>query len=212
MLIGNNVSEVANIAIQRAKKSSFSSGTDATSFKTDATKNDSSSSTFAAVQQPSLKTSDSVAYDEPMTTPSREEIDAKLKASTADLRADFAELRSELKADLGSLRVEFADIRSEMKSDMAEVKSALQSARSDHQKDVHEMNANVSRWMLQTTLAIIGTIVVGFAGLSVAIFNATKTSSTTAAVPAPVFITVPGAPAAAPAAPSAAAAPASKTP
>lgn len=40
--------------------------------------------------------------------------------------------------------------------------------------DMHEMNANISRWMQATVLTVIGTVVLGFAGLGFTLMSAIK--------------------------------------
>lgn len=51
------------------------------------------------------------------------------------------------------------------KSDMAELRLATKADMAELRADMHEMNAGISRWMLSTTITIIGTVVLGFAGL-----------------------------------------------
>lgn len=68
------------------------------------------------------------------------------------------------------------------KSDLAELRA-----------DMHEMNSGISRWMLGTVLSVIGTVVLGFAGLGLTTYNALKPTpapvqSAPAAAPAPPII------------------------
>ncbi len=57
--------------------------------------------------------------------------------------------------------------------------------------DMHEMNAGISRWMLGAVIAIIGTIVLGFAGLMLNMTRALKPEPATAQQAAPIVITIP---------------------
>ncbi|MCH8179778.1 MAG: hypothetical protein IIA02_08375 [Proteobacteria bacterium] len=85
------------------------------------------------------------------------------------------------------------------KSDMTELRLATKADMAELRADMHEMNAGISRWMLSTTITIIGTVVLGFAGLMYNLSGAK--SSAPAAQPAqPIVITIPQS--VAPAAPS----------
>lgn len=67
---------------------------------------------------------------------------------------DHAERIAKLEAALPTLGT---------KSDLAELRA-----------DMHEMNAGISRWMLGTVVTVIGTVVLGFAGLTLQLSNSLK--------------------------------------
>lgn len=110
-------------------------------------------------------------------TPSRQEVDAKIAASAAETRAEFSALRADM-----------AEFKTEVKTGFAEIR-----------KEAHEMNANISRWMLQSIIAIIGTMVVGFGTL---LWNISNRPTAPAPNQQPVIINVPSAAAPPPAAPA----------
>lgn len=76
------------------------------------------------------------------------------------------------------------------KSDMAELRLATKADMAELRADMHEMNAGISRWMLSTTITIIGTVVLGFAGLMYNLSGA-KPPATAAQPTQPVVINVP---------------------
>lgn len=132
-------------------------------------------------------------------SPSRQEIDAKIAASAAGTRSEFEALRGDMAEARASMKTDLSEMRAEVRTGFAEMKAELKAIALTAQKENHEMNANMSRWMLGTTLTIVSTVVLGFAGL---FFNITKSLSDLKPAPAP----------AAQIAPAAAAVPAPKTP
>lgn len=70
--------------------------------------------------------------------------------------------------------------------------------------DMQEMNSNISRWTLATVITVIGTVVLGFAGLGLTTFNALKPApAQQAQAQPPIIINVPAPPAPATPAPPA---------
>lgn len=119
------------------------------------------------------------AYDDRMNN-------SEATVALEKMRADMAEHRADIRELISQNREEFVELKAELKSGLADVRAALSTQSETNKREVHEMNANISRWMLQTTLAVIGTIVLGFAGL---FFNFSRTIEKPAATPAqPVFI------------------------
>lgn len=108
--------------------------------------------------------------------PSRQEVDAKIAAASAQTRSDFEALR-------GEIRSEFASVRGEMQAGFNTLRA-----------DMHEMNAGISRWMLGTVLTIIGTMVIGLGGLTITLYNAVKPSAPATTQQQPIIINVPPAP------------------
>ncbi len=101
---------------------------------------------------------------------SREEMDARLATVQAEFRGDMVQLRGDMNAG-------FAEVRSDMKTGFAELRA-----------DMHEANAAISKWMLQTVLAIVGTVFVGLGGLALTTYNALKPAPSPTTQAAPVVI------------------------
>lgn len=122
-------------------------------------------------------------------TPSRHEVDAKVKASAAEVRAEFHELRadvasmrSEIKTELASVRVEMAGIRSEMADGRAEVANG---------------NANLVKWFVGTSVSMAGVLIAAMSFL----FNANKPALPQSPTQ-PIVISLPATPPAPAAAPA----------
>jgi hypothetical protein len=109
-----------------------------------------------------------------------------MEARLTKLEAQFETVIPTLatKADLESVRTDFAALRGDLRTDMEEIRA-----------DIHKRDASLSKWMLSTTLAIIGTIVLGFAGLFFNLSKASQAPTVQPQPPAPIIITVPTQPA-----------------
>jgi len=97
------------------------------------------------------------------------------KADMAELRHDIGKEMHEIRQDIGKdmtdlrqdIGKDMTDLRQEIGKDMHEIRGDMAEIRIDMQK----RDASMSKWMLSTTLVIVGTVVLGFAGM---FFNLTR--------------------------------------
>ncbi|MCD0492312.1 hypothetical protein LQD23_08380 [Chromobacterium violaceum] len=135
-------------------------------------------------------------HNDPMSTPiTRELLDAELKAQKLEMQAIAADVRSEMHG----MRAEISQFKSEMSAEMSSLRGDMKADMSEIRTDLHKRDALLSKWMLSTTLALIGTIVLGFAGLFYNLAKSQPPAPREAAPPA--VIVLPAQPAPPPAQP-----------
>jgi ribosomal protein L29 len=81
-----------------------------------------------------------------------------LALTTAELRAEIAELRSELRAEIAELRSEIAGVQSELKAEIAAVRSELKA-------DIAALKTELLTRMFQMVLGAVLVNAIAMAGL-----------------------------------------------
>ncbi|MDQ1817468.1 hypothetical protein RBA41_29600 [Massilia sp. CCM 9210] len=127
---------------------------------------------------------------EQMTTPAKDEIDAKLDASEARVDARLANFDVSVKTGFAELRTAFAELCADMARQIGELRAEMEKMRADMHKDMKK----TVKWVIGFGLANIGAI---FAVSRMA----EKPTSQADVRPPPIIITIPQ-PAAPPAAPA----------
>lgn len=120
----------------------------------------------------------------------RQEMDAKIDASTARLEAKFTALCSEVRTGFAQLSAHVDTGFAQMRADHEKMRADNEKMRADNEKmraDMHGFFSRMSRWMLATVLLIIGTMVAGM----VAFYQIARAPQP--ALQGPIIITVPGA-------------------
>ncbi|MDQ1832879.1 hypothetical protein [Massilia scottii] len=91
---------------------------------------------------------------DPMTTPTNDEINAKLDASEARVDARLANFDVSVKTGVAELRTAFAELRADMARQIGELRAEMEKMRADMHKDMK----NIVKWIIGFGLANIGAI------------------------------------------------------
>ena len=89
------------------------------------------------------------------------------KSDMAEVRADFAELKSDLKSDFAKLRSEFAEVKLELKSDFANLRSEFADLRSEFARLRSEFAGFKSEIVFKLGALMVGCATVGFGALGI---------------------------------------------
>ena len=108
----------------------------------------------------------------------RQDINKDMQDLRQDINKDMQDLRQDISKDMQTQRQDISKdmqtLRHGIDKDIYDLRQGISKEISEICAGIHQRDASLSKWMLSTTLAIIGTIVFGFAGL---IFNLSKTQA-----------------------------------
>lgn len=125
---------------------------------------------------PNIDAAAPLVHNELMSTPSREEIDAKIGRASAEFNSSVIGLRKDMDVGFAGVREEFAVVRQDMKVGFAELRS-----------DMHKMHSDTTKWIIATVISLF----LGFAGIFFVMSNSAKQPQQ--APSQPVIINVPAA-------------------
>ena len=139
--------------------------------------------------------------NEPMNTPSREEVDAKIGRASAEFNSSVIGLRKDMDVGFAGVRQEFAEVRKDMDVGFAGVREEFAVVRQDMKvgfaeirSDMHKMHSDTTKWIIATVISLF----IGFAGLFFVMSNSAKQPQQGQ----PIIINIPAQPAALAPAPS----------
>ncbi len=94
--------------------------------------------------------------NEPMNTPSREEIDAKIGRASAEFNSSVVGLRKDMDVGFAEVRQEFSEVRKDMEVGFAQIRA-----------DMANQSKDTIKWAIGLAVAIISILL----SASIAIFN-----------------------------------------